>query len=459
MRWLATVIAFAVAMLWLARPADAHVGSPDVFFDGDAGPYALAVTVRVPQVIPGVAELEIRSASPDVSAMTVVPLRLTGPGSELPPTPDVADRSADDPQFFTASLWLMESGSLQVRIAVDGARGHGELAVPIPAAAQRTLPMDRGLGTLLLALMLVLALAVIAILGAAVREAALEPGAQPAARARRAAAIMIASASIVVAGLLWFGNSWWNDDAAEFASHIGKPWQMAPRVDGCTLRIPNVLRTIVPDHGHDMHLFVARVPDLGVVAHLHPALDPATAELVEPLPPLPAGRYALFGDVVMPSGFPVTGTAQLDLPDLSACAPAGGDDATWAGEPAPDVRFDAPPGGFHAGIAGELRFHAVDGNGRPATDVRAYMGMAGHAMVVRDDLGVFAHLHPYGSVAMPALMMAGTPHAMYGDAKPIPPDLAFPYGFPTAGRYHVFLQLRRAGGRIETVAVPVEVLP
>ena len=52
--------------------------------------------------------------------MTVVPLRLTGPGSELPPTPDRAERSSVDRQFFTASLWLMEHGALQVRIAVDG---------------------------------------------------------------------------------------------------------------------------------------------------------------------------------------------------------------------------------------------------------------------------------------------------------------------------------------------------
>ena len=76
-------------VLWptLAR---AHVGSPDVFFDGDAGPYHLFVSIRVPQVIPGVATIEIRSDSPDVREVTVVPMRLTGPGSELPPTPDVA---------------------------------------------------------------------------------------------------------------------------------------------------------------------------------------------------------------------------------------------------------------------------------------------------------------------------------------------------------------------------------
>src|ERR1700693_3040452 len=89
-----------------AIPALAHVGSPDVYFEGDAGPYHLFVTVRVPQVIPGVAEIRVRSASGDVRTMQFVSMRLSGPGSNLPPTPDLAQQSKEDPQFFTGSLWL-----------------------------------------------------------------------------------------------------------------------------------------------------------------------------------------------------------------------------------------------------------------------------------------------------------------------------------------------------------------
>src|SRR5215831_8262226 len=103
-----------IAILLAPAIAFAHVGSPDVFFEGEAGPYKLFVTVRTPQVIPGIATIEIRSESADVHEVDVVPLRLTGPGSELPPTPDRATRSSADPQFFTADLWLMEHGSLQV---------------------------------------------------------------------------------------------------------------------------------------------------------------------------------------------------------------------------------------------------------------------------------------------------------------------------------------------------------
>jgi len=78
--------------------------------------------------------------------------------------------------------------------------------------------------------------------------------------------------------------------------------------------------------------------------------------------------------------------------------------------------------------------------------------------VIRTDLGVFAHLHPSGTIAMPSMMLAGTPHAMYADATPVPPALAFPYGFPAPGRYKVFVQIKRAG-RIETGAFDLDVAP
>ena len=52
----------AFAMLALAAGLHAHIGSPDVFFEGSAGPYRLFVTIRPPQVVPGVAEIEIRSS-------------------------------------------------------------------------------------------------------------------------------------------------------------------------------------------------------------------------------------------------------------------------------------------------------------------------------------------------------------------------------------------------------------
>jgi hypothetical protein len=94
-----------------------------------------------------------------------------------------------------------------------------------------------------------------------------------------------------------------------------------------------------------------------------------------------------------------------------------------------------------------------------------YLGMAGHAAFVKTDRTVFAHTHPEGSAAMQAMMlanggsgeMAGTGSmggmdmsgAKNSEAEVIPPTVDFPYGFPSPGRYRIFIQMKH-GGTVET---------
>jgi hypothetical protein len=94
--------------------------------------------------------------------------------------------------------------------------------------------------------------------------------------------------------------------------------------------------------------------------------------------------------------------------------------------------------------------------------MQPYMGMAGHAAFVKTDGTVFAHTHPEGSAAMAALMLANggagddaSSHAgmnmdMSGpNSQPISSTVEFPYGFPSAGRYRIFVQMKH-GSTIET---------
>jgi hypothetical protein len=501
----------AVLVALSAIPAGAHVGSPDVFYEGKAGPYPLFVTVRVPQVIPGVAEIEVRSESKEVRAIRVVPMRLAGPGSNLPPTPDLATQSKDDPQFFSASLWLMESGAMQVRVQADGPQGQGEVSVPVPSSAQRTLPMQKPLGALLLALTLLLALGAVFIVGAFVREGNLEAGEMPTdARNRRARRAVVVT-GILVTALLYLGRMWWGSDAMEFERHIDffKPPTAALTLVGGhrleirvqqadaaaerqDLRMPPRfhLADVIPDHGHLMHLFLLRAPDLSAMWHLHPEPAEGDAFAVD-LPDLPAGRYEVFADVVDPRGFPWTLVGTTDLPQVSG-QPLAGDDSAWSGDglaakASESTTFTLPDGGrivwrrpaapLKSGMPFEFTFEVQDKDGRPAHDMEPYMGMAGHAEFVRSDFSVFAHVHPAGSVSMAALELAGASAAGAPDAAsamsmamppgssmpmpmadsgPLPPEVHFPYGFPQPGEYRIFVQIKRAG-RIETGAFDANV--
>jgi hypothetical protein len=364
----------------------------------------------------------------------------------------------------------MERGSMQVRVAVDGARGAGKLAVPVPAIAQKTLAMTRGLGTLLLALMVLLVVGIVCVIGGAVREGALEPGADVPAPARRRARIATAIAAAAVIALVVLGNLWWSAEAAAYQRSAMQPLHPAVRVDGCTLHLGDIEWELLPDHGHLMHLFLVRDPDFEQVAHLHPSRD-EDGNFTQQLPSLPAGRYLLFADIVFTSGFPMTGTATVDLPELH-CAPLAGDDAMWAGTAAASSTFTLPDGArvtwqrpaeLRANVAAPLRFHVDTADGKPAA-LEPYMGMAAHAMIARRDASVFAHLHPSGSVAMPALELAQGGATAIDMAMPMTmpmpasfgPDLAFPYGFPRPGDYRIFVQIKLAG-RIETAVFDANV--
>jgi hypothetical protein len=458
------------AVLLATAPLLAHVGSPDIFFQGDAGPYKLLVTIRPPVVVPGVAEVEIRSTSPDVRQIHLVPLRLGFAGQQFPPVPDLAQPSKDDPQFYTGSLWLMLAGSWQVRIDVDGARGPGRLSVPVPALSTRVLPMQKTVAGVLLALGLLLAVGIVSIAGAGAREAVVEPGQQPGARRVKRARVVMALAAVAVIAAVWFGGQWWASDDGDYLRVIFKPLALRPALEGSRLTLqledPGWLgrRTddLLPDHGHLMHLYMFRLPDMDLVWHLHPEPD-SSGGFTQQLPSMPAGRYALFGDVVHANGLAETATAEIELPDIAG-QPLTGDDAAGAGPPLAKADYNrivAPlPGGYrmvwdrgsgapwHAKRPYLFRFRLEDGAGEPVHDMELYMGMLGHAAFVRSDRSVFAHVHPSGSVPMAALALTQpeNPHAGHMTMAPgLPAEVSFPYGFPKPGDYRIYVQMKRGG--------------
>ncbi len=490
-------------MIALQRNAAAHIGSPDVFLDGMAGPYRLFVTVRPPHAIPGVADVDILMAGDGVRDVHIVPLPLSGPGAQFAPVADRAARSPGDPRSFTGHLWMMTAGAWQVRVTVDGDRGTGTLSVPVPTLPQSTLAMNRGLRVVLFVLMFLLAAGFIGIASAMAREARLEPGAAVDRRARRRGRIVGLVAACLAGGVVVLGNWWWTVEASNYARYVYKPLQAAPTVTpDARLRLElhdpgwiasRQLNDFVPDHGHLMHLFVVS-PALDRLWHLHPD-EITTGTFEQRLPDLPQGQYELFADLVHATGVSETVTGRLETAAIHGVA-LQGDDSAWA-----DAAVRLKPDPTSAESAGSsvtsgfrriddshvasgfgriddshvasdfsrtddggrivwvrddhpltpkrltmFTFRVEDANGHPAGDLELYMGMPGHAVFLRRDRRVFAHVHPSGSAPMAAMdiaMPSTRPHAQHGAG--LPATVSFPYGFPGPGDYRIFVQVRRAG--------------
>ncbi len=487
-----------------SAPARAHVGSPNVFFDGDAGPYPVRVIVRVPAVIPGLAEVTVRLRdSRKVDGVTVQPVQYKA-GFKGAPPPDVAVPVPGAPGTWSAQLWLMQGSSYSVRVAVRGPAGPGVALVPVTAMPSQVLRMGKGLEEILAALALFLFAGAVSIVGAAVRESVLPPGEAVDGRRRNRARAMSLLAAVLLAFALWQAKHWWDGVDSQARQDLYKPFRIrtSARLAGGSggqagrpaldLRIDDERRAewtpLMPDHGKLMHLFLLREPGFDAFAHLHPVAQGADAFLAA-LPPLPAGTYRVYADVVHESGFPQTLVDTVKIPALPAPAPDSAgpapdpDDSWRATEPLPK---GAPHGGpklcrlenggtmlWHQETPAvdretTLRFVVQDADGRPAS-LEPYMGMRGHAIIARDDGKVFIHLHPMGTASMaaqevfakkeleeegtPAPALAGMAGMAMGGAGGV---VSFPYEFPQPGRYRLWVQVK-VGGKVQTGVFDVEV--
>jgi hypothetical protein len=486
----------AQALIGLAAVAlstMAHVGSPDTFFVGTAGRYPVRVVVRLPGVIPGRAQVTVRvtdeAAARDVQRVTVRAGQWNL-GIDGAPPPDVATAVPGDPAVYAAELWFMTATSYQLFVGIDGRQGQGTAVVPVLALATAERSMGWPLGVVLAALAVFLGAGMLTIVGAAVRESVLRPGIFPDARRRRRARFAVAASAIVVGVTLWGGSVWWTAEAEIYRRFVlFRPFESraALRDEGgrrvLTLEIHDPRWTgqpaaatrynaLMPDHGKLMHMFLVREPGLDAFAHLHPVpRTPAALAFDVDVPPLPQGRYRVYGDIVHESGYAQTLVATVHLPgDDQAPHAADPDDSWFVGQAALEAaqsRFVIARGptivwqrGNESIVENEERpftFSVQDAAGAPLA-LEPYMGMLAHVAVAHEDGSVFAHLHPAGSISMAALQkFAGrSEHGQH--VRPAHGDLSIPYAFPKAGRYHVWVQTKH-GGRVITAAFEARVRP
>jgi hypothetical protein len=504
-----------IALIAMSIPftSRAHVGSPNVFFEGKAGNYPVHVVIRPPEVIPGLAEISVRIEADGVERVTALPIKWNA-GRQGAPPPDVARAVRGDTNLYTAQLWFMEGGAQSVEIEIAGASGIGRVTVPVDAVANRVLRMPPMLGGLLAALGLILVLLFLSIVGAAVRDSVLTPGVGPTKKRCLWARLAIVGSGLLLVFLLWGGKKWWDANAADYRNNrLYKPMVASARVRSENNQ--RILRLeinderfarsapLVPDHGKLMHLFLIREPKLDAFAHLHPLkIDRKTFEAV--LAELPSGSYRLYADITYETGFSDTLTTAVEVPEPSADANNGtrplplDSDDSWKISSMPEVKISGRrcPLGTNFIMTWSCQERAVinrpvrlvftvsDTHNQPVI-LEPYLGMRGHLALRREDGAVFTHLHPGGSASMAAMQLSVLRtegklplKAAFGADDPLcqlpamgageqewlrgvsndSSSVAFPYAFPRTGWYRLWVQVK-IREQILTGIFDVEVLP
>jgi hypothetical protein len=454
---LATFAGNVLLFLLLATPAHAHIGSPDTFLQTHIGPYTLLLGVHPPATSPGALELDLRF-NPDDGLKDA--------------TAALDDRSPAPINLFpdgtaTISLWSVNTAAHTLHISVQGTHGAADLSLPIPATSNGATPpaVHPTLHKALLTLGLLMAIAAVVV---AMRQRRLSMPAF----ALLAAALLVQAAAARLAR----------------AKPSGTTLSAQPTADGhLALTLVNPAESftdLVPDHGKLLHLFLVREPEHDVFLHLHPVqIAPGRFDIG--LPAMPPGTYTLFADFYHADGAGETAVLRLTLPQNAHPASTDPDDSTAVLPPLShpndrDHATDDPeaastsidrwqvrlPDGYSMQMLGPAQLKPLEANlfvvslldptrHLPA-DTTPYLGMSAHAVVLRSDDQVFAHIHPGGT--LPMLMPAASTTAPMTPAATLdPPGIAtIPYGFPTPGRYRLFLQMKH-GTRIETGAFDLTV--
>lgn len=460
----------------------AHIGSPNVLFDGTAGPYPVRVIVRPPEVVPGLAEVIVRLSDADVNRVSIRPVFWRA-GVKGAPSGDVLTQVPGQANLYSGHLWLMSYGAYSVYVSVEGARGSGMAIVPVNSFATGRLPLPAGLGALLVVLAGVLIVGLLTLVRAGAGESLVAPGQAIDATRRRRANLVTGFAAAILAVALLGGAKWWSAEDAAYRGHMFA----SPRVDAqfkvdgthrtLTLRLADTAKfraiysPVAPDHGKMMHLFLVSSSGMQALAHLHPVQADSLVFTTE-VPSVPGGQYLLFGDIMLENGLSLTVTTRVDIPPAPGSVTPSDSDDTW--DRTPEVTPLVPgatrmlserntmawtgsDSGIRAGVPTDLKFEVRDSAGI-LVPVRPYLGMAAHAVVVAHDGSVFIHLHPMGTVTMTAQQVFAlrdrgdttaegrlrTEHLQSATMADMPMSgqLSFPYEFPKPGRYRIWVQAR-----------------
>ena len=487
----------ALVGIWLS--ASAHIGNTLVVQEGNAGPYGLRVLVRPPAVIPGLVDVIVRTTTPNAipTAITLQPA-LWRYGIKGAPAAEHAVAVPGEPGTFQTQVWIMSGGSYALHIAASGPAGSGTFIVPYTSVATATLGMPNWLGWVLAALGAFLVLGLASVAGAASRESTLAIGATPDPMRYRRARFASGIAALIACTLIFGGWNWWNAVETDYRQSLDRPLTVKTVVTAgnqrtLSLQVTDsawrftrdserpwepVFTPLMPDHGKSMHLFLIEAGGHGAVAHLHPVRSNVRT-FTTGVPGVPAGKYWLFADVVHESGAARTMIDTVDVPAGNA-TPNDRDDAV-ALSPANVTAGPATlSDGAHVTIVVEgtpavgrdIVFHAHLTNADGSTAMLLpWLGMAGHAMLLRADGKVFMHLHPSGTASMAAQERLARRErgdtAMHGDSQsmdmprmnpaPVPADVRFPVAFPSAGAYRVFVQVLTTDHQYRTAAIDLTV--
>ncbi|ANM29595.1 hypothetical protein ABI59_08400 [Acidobacteria bacterium Mor1] len=462
-------------LLLSALPAGAHLNSPHVFVQDLAGPYDILLIAHMPEAIPGEAEVQVRIQDRAADEQISVQIRAVPPQGEQHAAPWVDGVPSEvDPAFFTAPVPLMVTGVWRLQARLEGVRGVGTLSVAAPAQIPAPKTIEPGLAGTLIGMLTFLFFSGFLILGSMGRNAhRLESAGVPSPVDIRRGRIWGALGGAAFTVILAFIGNYWSQvhalyEVADSRRIVGSLRTLGPVAAGRPVEAVLTLGGdggqrelgIVPARGHMMHMTIVRYPDADHFWHINPEKSGPSAFRFRFEPPV-RGEYRVFGQVTRESGEVLTVTESFEVADgrVRSREATGVQSAPFGSTRLDELTADAGEGyrvrwvlpQSRSLIAGEfypLTFELLDPEGAVVA-AAPVEGEPGRLTVMRADADVFAEIYPGGTTQVDSR----DPRGSEGTARE---QVQFPYGFPEAGLYRLWVQLNHEGqGRVAVFDVPV----
>ena len=417
---------FIFFILYLLNFVCSDIGHYNVTYEGQAFNKTIRALIKPPGVIPGIANITIKTFGQSIDSIKIKPIKWHGAISSAPhlvigpqgsPPADLMHQIDDNKKFFMGELWLMDFGAYNIKVEIFK-NGISELInIPINSIATQIQPMSFNVSLILFFLMLLLLFGGTNIITIAYRESTIPYNQKiKSERIKNSKNVMLLS-FIILSFILYAGSEWWNKTEQIFKENLYIP--MDNEVQLINNGKQNILQIMITDelwldgmvpdlmldHGKIMHLYLIK-EDYSQLCHLHPKRNKKNPNLFEVvLPNIEYGKYYLYMDITFESGFSSTLINQINYETDNIKKQkydyliSDKDDSYISNSPQYQLKWINKKKDFKINQDIHFNFQAQNIDGIPSK-IEPYIQMGGHGAILKKDHTIFIHIHPIGTISM-----------------------------------------------------------
>ena len=211
---------YICSVFFLFSILHADIGHNNVVYEGMAGDIPIRVFVKLPGVVPGLADVSIKVFADDINKVTIQPKKKDKDRKSKSPPADIADPVKGEKNMFSAQLWLMDFGSYSLDVRLYQNQNVHRSSIPVNSIASKVIEMNQGTSILLLVLCSLLFFGAINIIRVAYKDSTELPGNSPNHSKIIKSYIVTALSLIILSMIIYGGKNWWDKIDIAYQNNI-----------------------------------------------------------------------------------------------------------------------------------------------------------------------------------------------------------------------------------------------